>query len=254
MQGWSRYLTPAAAHWGLGLVCLGAGGQSGHVGTVRERVLSTHAMVVVTAGRGRCNDHAVTPPALFHLPAGAPHTYGPDRHGWSEQWVLYDGPAARAYAELGYLPSGVLPLTDPASAALRFTRLRRALDRPDPETASAAALHELITAVGRPRSTHPVLAALDRNSALPLAATSDELGLSPERLRDVVREQTGHGPKEYVQRLRINRAKELLAETDLTVAAVSRRTGFNDAGYFTRQFTRRTGITPSAFRIQQQRG
>ncbi|WP_406071294.1 AraC family transcriptional regulator [Streptomyces sp. NBC_01020] len=254
MPGWSRYLTPAAAHWGLGLVCLGAGGQSGHIGTVRERVLSSHAVVLVTAGRGRCNGRAVGPPALFHLLAGVPHTYGPDRHGWSEQWALYDGPAAGAYAELGYLPAEVTPLADAASAALLFTRLRRALDRPDPETASAAALHELITALGRPRVTHPVLVALARNSALPLAVTARELSLSAERLRSIVRHQTGHGPKEYVQRLRINRAKELLAETDLTVVAISRRTGFNDPGYFTRQFTRRTGVTPSAFRTQQQRG
>ncbi|MEV0113607.1 helix-turn-helix transcriptional regulator [Streptomyces sp. NPDC050844] len=72
-------------------------------------------------------------------------------------------------------------------------------------------------------------------------------------MRDIVRQQTGHGPKECVQRLRISRAKELLAETDLTVVAVSRRTGFNDPGYFTRQFTRRTGVTPSAFRTQQRR-
>lgn len=121
MPGWSRYLTPAAAHWGLGLVCLGAGGQSGHIGTVRERVLSSHAVVLVTAGRGRCNGRAVGPPALFHLLAGVPHTYGPDRHGWSEQWALYDGPAAGAYAELGYLPAEVTPLADAASAALLFT-------------------------------------------------------------------------------------------------------------------------------------
>ncbi|MFE0131936.1 helix-turn-helix domain-containing protein [Streptomyces sp. NPDC059037] len=253
MPGWSRYLTPAAAHWGLGLVCLGAGGQSGRTGTVRERVLSSHAVVLVTAGRGRCNDRPVVPPTLFHLPAGVPHTYGPDEHGWSEQWALYDGPAAPAYAELGYLPAEATPMAVSASAALLFTRLRNALDRPDPETAAAAALHELITALGRPRTEHPVLVALARNSALPLPVTARELGLTPEKLRDIVRQQTGHGPKEYVQRLRISRAKELLAETDLTVVAVSRRTGFNDPGYFTRQFTRRTGVTPSAFRAQQRR-
>ncbi|MFC8125709.1 AraC family transcriptional regulator [Streptomyces sp. NPDC057302] len=253
MPGWSRHLTPAAAHWGLGLVCLGVGGQSGRLRTVRERVLSSHAVVLVTAGSGRCNDRPVAPPTLFNLPAGVPHTYGPDEHGWSEQWALYDGPATRAYAELGYLPAEATPIADAASAALLFTRLRRALDRPDPETASAAALHELITALGRPQTEHPALVALARNSALPLAVTAGELGLTPEKLREVVHRQTGHGPKEYVQRLRINQAKELLAETDLTVVAVSRRTGFNDPGYFTRQFTRRTGVTPSTFRTQQRR-
>lgn len=210
-------------------------------------------MVLVTAGRGVSNGRPVSAPALFHLPAGVPHTYGPDEHGWDERWALYDGPAARAYADLGYVPAEVMPVSDRMSADLAFARLRRALDRPDPETASAAVLHELITTLGRPHSAHPVLAALALDPALPLSVTAHRLGLSAVRLRALVREHAGCSPKEYVQRLRVNQAKELLAETDLTVAAVARRTGFNDPGYFTRQFTRRTGVTPTDFRTQQQR-
>jgi AraC-like DNA-binding protein len=37
------------------------------------------------------------------------------------------------------------------------------------------------------------------------------------------------------------------------VAAVARRVGYADAGYFSRLFTRRVGITPSVFRDQQAR-
>jgi AraC family transcriptional regulator len=47
---------------------------------------------------------------------------------------------------------------------------------------------------------------------------------------------------------RIERAKELLAERDLSVAEVSRRTGFHGATQLTRAFRKLVGTTPTGFR------
>ena len=49
------------------------------------------------------------------------------------------------------------------------------------------------------------------------------------------------------------RAKELLAATDLPVAAVARRVGYDDPACFSRLFTRRVGLAPVRFRAQQGR-
>lgn len=54
--------------------------------------------------------------------------------------------------------------------------------------------------------------------------------------------------------LRLSHAQALLAETDLTVAAIARQVGYDDAGYFSRLFSRRIGESPSAFRRGQQSG
>jgi AraC-like DNA-binding protein len=101
-----------------------------------------------------------------------------------------------------------------------------------------------------------VLAALlrDASSSTTVADHAHRLGLSVAALRDAVRRATGYNPKEYLLLARLNRAKELLATTDLTVAAVARHTGYDDPAHFTRVFTRRVGVPPSRFRRQQQRG
>jgi AraC-like DNA-binding protein len=55
-------------------------------------------------------------------------------------------------------------------------------------------------------------------------------------------------PIDYLIRRRISRACELLRRTGLTIGEVGYRVGFNDSNYFSRQFRKVTGQTPSAFR------
>lgn len=57
-------------------------------------------------------------------------------------------------------------------------------------------------------------------------------------------------PLQYLTALRIERAKHLLRTTACSVKEVAQRVGYDDAGYFTRTFARRTGMTPGAFARQ----
>jgi len=53
---------------------------------------------------------------------------------------------------------------------------------------------------------------------------------------------------QYVLRVRVNRAAELLASTDRSVADIGTQCGFYDQPQFTRQFARLTNYTPAQFR------
>ena len=54
----------------------------------------------------------------------------------------------------------------------------------------------------------------------------------------------------YLNRYRIDKAKELLATTDVGVKDVSQACGYADSSYFARVFKRQTGQTPSDYRLQ----
>ncbi len=58
----------------------------------------------------------------------------------------------------------------------------------------------------------------------------------------------GCSPKEYLLRLRINCASELLLTTDLDIRDVGLRSGFEDSNYFSREFKRAAGSPPGKFR------
>ncbi len=72
--------------------------------------------------------------------------------------------------------------------------------------------------------------------------------LSTGRFTEVFRAEVGCSPREYLGQVRIQAAKNLLLESELTVAAIAARTGFPDPAYFTRFFRQEVGTSPSEFR------
>jgi signal transduction histidine kinase/DNA-binding LacI/PurR family transcriptional regulator/AraC-like DNA-binding protein/CheY-like chemotaxis protein len=74
------------------------------------------------------------------------------------------------------------------------------------------------------------------------------LGISENYLSRLFRQELGLGFVEYVNRFRINIAKQLLCDTDLTVTTVAQQVGFDDPAYFSRVFTRYAGTSPRTYR------
>ena len=72
--------------------------------------------------------------------------------------------------------------------------------------------------------------------------------MSRSNLMRVFRKATGQPPIEYLVRLRIQRAMELLRGTDLSVTEIALEVGFNDSNYFTRSFRKATGLSPRKYR------
>lgn len=62
--------------------------------------------------------------------------------------------------------------------------------------------------------------------------------------------QFGRSPKTEVLRLRLERAKELLAGTDWTLGEIAERTGFKYGEYLHTMFRQKVGMTPGAFRVK----
>jgi len=72
--------------------------------------------------------------------------------------------------------------------------------------------------------------------------------LSLRTLERRASELLGRSPKEEVMRVRLERAKELLAETDLPVGSVAKKCGFSQAKYFSHVFRVKLGRTPGQYR------
>ncbi|UYV38024.1 AraC family transcriptional regulator [Rhodobacteraceae bacterium D3-12] len=81
-----------------------------------------------------------------------------------------------------------------------------------------------------------------------VAEYARRLGVSRDRLNDAMRRATGTPPHRHIQRRLMEEAKTLLVTTDLQVAEIGYKLGFNDAAYFTRFFRRHESLAPAQFR------
>ena len=77
---------------------------------------------------------------------------------------------------------------------------------------------------------------------------AEALFLNKNYIAHVFKEETGYSLMGYVITLRINRAKLYLTKTDKSITAVAVESGYDDFTYFSRQFKKATGMTPSAYR------
>lgn len=76
------------------------------------------------------------------------------------------------------------------------------------------------------------------------------INVSPEYFCRFFKQHTGITAIEYLHQLRIERAVNLLLNTDLSVLDVSLQVGFDDQSYFSKKFKLLKGVTPAKFRKQ----
>lgn len=161
-------------------------------------------------------------------------------------------------------------LSDPALSSVAVDALRIGYD-------AAALLEEMMLGKKPPKQPVlvPPLGIITRRSTDVLALEDRQLAAGARFLRehlfeaitvnDIARaagmsrrvferrfvSQMGRAPKAELLRLRIERVKELLADTDWPLAQISERTGFKHSEYLHTIFTQKTGVTPGKFRAAE---
>jgi AraC family transcriptional regulator, L-rhamnose operon transcriptional activator RhaR len=79
---------------------------------------------------------------------------------------------------------------------------------------------------------------------------AQQFTLSERHLNRIFRQQTGLSITESLQGIRIERAKQMLSETNRSIDAIASAVGFGDPSHFHRLFLRMVGQTPSRYRKQ----
>ena len=88
----------------------------------------------------------------------------------------------------------------------------------------------------------------DFDKPLQLEELAKLTNLSTSRLRHAFKAQTGESPRQYLRRLRMGRAKDLVETTFLTVKQIMLSVGIRDESHFVREFERTYGVSPTRYR------
>jgi len=82
---------------------------------------------------------------------------------------------------------------------------------------------------------------------LTVADLADLVSLSPSAFAHLFRDVTGRSPYQFLKELRLDRARELLVDGNLTVARISKDVGYASVSHFISEFRGRFGVTPRAY-------
>jgi AraC-like DNA-binding protein len=139
--------------------------------------------------------------------------------------------------DVGWCLTSKLPLVDKDGNTIGIVGVSQDLRLPDVATDEFRHLDEAIRYVETNISAPPTI----REVAGVAHMSVYQLD---RRMRRVFGLTTG----QWILQKRINHARKLLLQTDLSVAGTAQEAGYADQSAFTRQFRRSTGLSPSAFR------
>lgn len=88
----------------------------------------------------------------------------------------------------------------------------------------------------------------EQEGRVALRFVASQVGMSYFHFSRAFKQAMGMNPTNYIAERRIERAKELLNETELPISEIALRSGFSSQSHFTRSFRRVAGSTPRGFR------
>lgn len=238
----------------------------------RGRVLQAYQLVYISKGRGRIElgregkPQEIKAGQVFVLFPNVWHRYAPEAAiGWTEHWVECKGTVFDMASNAGLLDRNRPIIRNPNIAAIEETFAEvHALAREDAvghqPVLSMLGLKMLAILAG-PRNANEDSTNRLVNSARMLLLErctgqhrmediADELNVSYSTLRRTFRVQTGMSMKDYQMAMRIQKAKDLLDNTDLSIKGVAAQLGFSSAFHFSNQFRKSVACPPSDWRAR----
>jgi len=123
------------------------------------------------------------------------------------------------------------------------------------EGETKALLHHLAeepTVLSQPTSTliKQAVSFVQQNYAQPINRKdiAAAVGVNPNYLSHIFHQEMNISLVDYLNRFRVQKAKELLLRTQDTITRIAAAVGFDDAAYFSRVFHRQIGQSPQEFR------
>jgi AraC-like DNA-binding protein len=87
-----------------------------------------------------------------------------------------------------------------------------------------------------------------KNADLALNQVASEVGVSPFKITQLLKEKKNCGYKQYLNSIRLTEAKRLLMETDRNIVDIAQKVGYNNVTHFNRIFKEIEGVSPRQYR------
>lgn len=235
------------------------------------RVLQEFQINYITNGRGIMEtSHGkfeVEPGSVLLVFPGEWHRYKPQSDiGWTEHYIGFNGDfTSRIYKNPILSPSKpVLHIGFQESILKEFNDILTLIDEEKPgfqQICAGKVIYLLAGIISIIKNSEFAGKDIERkirmacltmrdslNTNISIEELANSLNIGYSYFRQMFRKYTGMAPAQYHLNLRIQKAKELILSSDMSIKEIAFKLGFESNQYFSRIFTGKCGITPIKFR------
>lgn len=236
------------------------------------RILDNYQLIYISRGKGTCfisqNENIpIAAGDMLIIPPYTWHSYFPDKQtGWQEYWIGMHGPNIDARFNNGFfstkqfiynigLREDIIQLYNQA--------MELAISEHTTSQQAVAGIGNLILGMTLYYNSNQfftndiILKRIDQ--ARIIMRENYLTGISPKEVaqqvnmgyswfRKLFKEYTNVSPAHFILELRLQKAKNLLLNSSLSVKEISYKIGYEDATHFTALFKKHTGFTPLGYR------
>lgn len=209
----------------------------------------------------------------FFIPAGVPHYYYPRCDVWDLRWVSCGGTGlSKLYRHIGLESGKIYTIRSAAQLDAILNKMYKELvyDKEYGNYFASACLNEFVMEFARQsdilKPSGKYLSGYDdpyeKNMAMlknyidynymqniTMQDLCDLLLVSPQHLCRIFKTCTGKRPTEYINMIRIEKAKSILISSEHSVETVAYYCGFENCNYFCKIFKRFENMTPKQYRL-----
>jgi len=240
----------------------------------KGRILNEYQLLYITNGNGvftfgnSKQSCLITEGKMFFLTPGVWHTYKPlENSGWNEYWIGFKGEIIEKIVKEGFFLNKN-PVFNIGMNEEIIDLYYKAIEIANEERSGfqqaltgivlnilglmyyrnktrAFEDEELINKINKAK----VIMRENIYKNITAETISKNLGISYSGFRRAFKELTGTSPSKYMLELKLNEAKLLLYNSNLPIKEISYSLNFENPDYFTIFFKKRTGKTPTEYRI-----
>lgn len=230
-----------------------------------------YQLIYIPVGEGQFESAAggkqqITPGTVFLTFPNDWHRYRPTPQiGWQEYWIGFNGVVADRLVKKSVIATGqpILRTTQNGDIQRVFDSLLAAVrdESPGMQQILAAGIWDIL---GRALAAERIGPKGDRHSAaikevkqmlansyekpLRISQLAARCHLSEAQFRRVFHQHVGVTPNQFYIQVRINRAKELLSDTTMSIKQIAAKLQFEDQFHFSKSFRKVAGLSPSEWR------
>ncbi len=200
---------------------------------------------------------------LTVIPPNVTHYYTMKGEEWSTLWITFDGYGAKQFFDV---EAGVVAVPEEVDFPGKLKKIHHLRHDEAWNLQSSALLYSLLleckelipekstSAYKLKSQLRDSLSYIQSNymNIIELSVLANLSGVSREHFCRIFRQYTGMRPVEYITKIRLQKARELLdVNREMPIGEIARRTGFQSNSYFSSVFRKNFGISAEEYRKEK---